>query len=320
MKALIFAGQGHPLQYGDYPNPELESGQVLVQLKAAALNHRDVWITQGLYPGIRTPSILGSDGAGLAQGREVIINPGIDWGENPAFPLRSYQVLGMPRDGTFAQYISVSPGRLQDKPSHLSWEEAAALPLAGLTAYRALFSKGQLQPGQKVLITGIGGGVALTACQLALAIGAEVWVTSGSDEKIERAMAIGAAGGVSYKESEWQQELASLAVVFDIIIDSAGGSEFSHLLRLCRPGGKIVVYGGSQGAATFSPQVLFWRQISIMGTSMGSDDEFAEMVKFVSQHKVKPIVDNTYALTEGNQAFMRMDKGLQFGKIVFKID
>ncbi|NUQ23134.1 MAG: zinc-binding dehydrogenase [Saprospiraceae bacterium] len=319
MKALVYTDPGEALQFGDYPDPTPGEGEVLVQLRAAALNHRDVFITQGLYPNIRTPSVLGSDGAGMYNGREVIINPGTGWGDNPAYPSRNYQVLGMPIDGTFAQCVLVSSDRLAPKPAHLSWEQAAALPLGGLTAYRALFTKARLQSGQRVLVTGIGGGVALMTAQLALAAGAEVWVTSGSAEKLQRAIKLGISGGVNYRDADWQKQLSALAVDFDVIVDSAGGEAFAHLVRLCRPGGCIVVYGGGKGLATFSPQYLFWRQISIHGTSMGADQEFQNMVDFVAQHRITPVIDSVYALPDGNNAFQRMDRGLQFGKIVFSI-
>ncbi len=319
MKALILKTLGEALTYGDYTDPKQGEGEVLVQLRAAALNHRDVFITQGLYPNIRLPVILGSDGAGVAEDREVIINPGSDWGDNAAYPSRSYQVLGMPADGTFAQYINVAASRLATKPGHLSWEQAAALPLAGLTAYRALFTRAQLQSGQRVLITGIGGGVALMAAQFALAAGAEVWVTSGSAEKLQRAQKMGCAGGANYKDADWHKQLSAHAVDFDVILDSSGGESFAHLVKLCRPGGCIVVYGGGKGSASFMPQHLFWRQISIHGTSMGTDQEFYDMVDFVDRHRIVPVVDSIYALADGNNAFQRMERSLQFGKIVFTI-
>jgi zinc-binding alcohol dehydrogenase/oxidoreductase len=319
MKALVYTAPGEALQFGDYPDPTPGDGEVLVQLRAAALNHRDVWITQGLYPGIRAPSILGSDGAGVAEGNEVVINPGADWGDNPAYPSRGYKVVGMPDDGTFAQYVAVQRNRLAPKPAHLTWEQAAALPLGGLTAFRAIFTKAKVRAGQRVLITGIGGGVALMAAQFALAAGAEVWGTSGSAEKLQKAKKMGFAGGANYKDADWYTQLSAHAVDFDVIVDSAGGDAFAHLIKLCRPGGCIVVYGGGKGLSSFKPQHLFWRQISIHGTSMGADQEFQNMVDFVAQHRLTPVVDSVYALSDGNNAFQRMDRGLQFGKIVFSI-
>lgn len=319
MQALIFEALHTPLRFGEYPDPQPEEGEVRVNIRAAALNHRDVWITKGQYPGIRTPAILGSDGAGLWGQREVLINPGSGWGTNPLFPAKDYRILGMPQDGVFAPLLSVSPDRLVDKPGHLSWTQAAALPLAGLTAFRAVITKGQVQRGQRVLVTGIGGGVALMAAQFAMSAGAEVWVSSGSAEKIGKALAIGAKGGVNYKEPNWAEQLAAEAKGFDLIIDSAGGDAFASLLRLANPGGRIVVYGGALGTAKFSPQALFWRQLTLMGTSMGTDDEFAQMVNWVKDHEIVPVVDSVFPLDAGNEAFERMDQGLQFGKIVLEI-
>ncbi len=320
MKALIFQEKGQPLQYKDFELPEAGEAEVLVQLKTAALNHRDVYVTQGQYPGVRTPIILGSDGAGIHDGREVVIQPGTGWGDHPAFAAKTYTILGLPRNGTFAEWVVVGAHQLYDKPAHLSWEQAAALPLAGLTAYRALFTKGALQPGQRVLITGIGGGVALMGLQFAVAAGAEVWVTSSSAEKIARAISLGASGGANYSASDWSGQLSGQAGNFDLIMDSAGGAVFTNLVKLAGYGGRIVVYGGTLGAATFSPQILFWRQIAILGTSMGTDTEFSDMLSFVIQHKIAPIVDAVYPLSAGNAAFARMEQGIQFGKIVFQIN
>ncbi len=319
MKALVFQEKGQPLQYRDFELPQAGEGEVLVQLKAAALNHRDLYVTQGQYPGIRTPIILGSDGAGLYEEREVVIQPGTGWGDHPAFAAKTYTILGLPQNGTFAEWVAVAAHQLYDKPSHLNWEQAAALPLAGLTAYRALFTKGVLQPGQRVLITGIGGGVALMGLQFAIAAGAQVWVTSSSAEKIEKAISLGASGGANYSASDWSEQLLKQAGNFDLIIDSAGGAGFANLVKLAGYGGRIVVYGGTLGAATFSPQILFWRQISILGTSMGTDTEFYDMLSFVNQNKIVPIIDAIYPLSAGNEAFAKMEEGAQFGKIVFQI-
>lgn len=320
MQALVLREKGQPLHYGEWPDPEPGSGEVVVELKAAALNHRDVFITQGLYPGIETPIILGSDGAGLLNGREVVLNPSIGWGPDPDIQARSYRILGLPDPGTFAQKVALPETQIYDKPAHLSWEEAAALPLAGLTAYRALFTKGQVAPGQKVLISGVGGGVALFAFQFALAAEAEVYVTSGSEEKLARARDMGAAGGVNYKNPDWGKVLQSEAGAFQLVIDSAGGEGFKTLLKLCAPAARLVTYGGTQGAVPkFLPQHIFWKQLSILGTSMGNDREFADMLKLVADRQIHPVVDSTYTLEQGAAAFERMDQGLQFGKIVLQI-
>ena len=241
-------------------------------------------------------------------------------GDKETHPSAQYSILGMPKHGTFAQFISAAKDRIHHKPEHLSSHEAAALPLAGLTAYRAVFSKGQLQKGEKVFINGIGGGVALLAAQFALAAGAEVHVSSSSDEKIEKAIALGAKEGVNYKTADWKQVSKSIGNSFNLIIDSAGGEGFGNLLKLAAPGGRIAVYGGTRGAIPkISPQLIFWKQLSILGTSMGSDTDFEKMLAFVSEHKIKPLIDSVYSLEQGADAFQRMSEGKQFGKIVLSI-
>lgn len=322
MKAYVFHGQADGFKYhADYPEPQLAEGQALVRVRAAALNHRDVWISQGMYPGIVFPVTLGSDGAGEYQGQPVIINPNIHWGTDPRFPAKSYSILGMPSNGTLAEYVAVGADRLVALPAHLSLAEGAALPLAGLTAYRAVFSKGKLQPGERVLVTGIGGGVALFALQLALSAGAQVYVTSSKAHKIEAARQMGASGGADYAQADWDKTLLQQAGGgFDLIIDSAGGEGFNTLIKLAAPGGRIVTYGGGQGSVPkFSPQSIFWKQLSIMGTSMGSDEDFMAMVAHVNQHQIRPVIDSQFSLEEAPQAFLRMQNGLQFGKIILNI-
>lgn len=320
MKAIVLEEKGQRIAPSDFPAPRPEAGQLVVDLKTAALNHRDIWITKGMYPGIQLPGVLGSDGAGLADGREVILNPNIGWGDNIDYQKPDYSILGMPAYGTMAEQIALPADRLHDKPSHLSWAEAAALPLGGLTAYRALFTRGQCKAGDKVLISGVGGGVALFAFQFALAAGAEVYVTSGSDQKLSRAQLMGAKGGANYKEEDWHKTLAKAAGGFDLIIDSAGGPGFALFPKICNFGGRIVSYGGTRGKVPdFSPQLIFWKQLSLLGTSMGSDMEFAAMLAFVEQHRIQPVVDSVYPLAEAAAAFERMEQGQQFGKIVLEI-
>ncbi|MEO6760625.1 MAG: zinc-binding dehydrogenase, partial [Saprospiraceae bacterium] len=193
----------------------------------------------------------------------------------------------MPDQGTFAEYICIPPANIFPKPPPLNWEQAAALPLAGLTAWRALFSRCQLVPGEKLLITGIGGGVALLALQLALAAGAEVWVTSGSEEKLAKALAMGAQGGANYRQPGWDKQLKQTAGGFDVVLDSAAGDGFAALPGLCNPGARIGIYGGTLGKINgFSPQALFWKQISILGSTMGTPADFAAMLDFVALHQL----------------------------------
>lgn len=320
MKALVFKEPFQPISLQDVEKPTAKEGEVLVKLKAAAMNHRDNWMTKGLYPNLTANIIPGSCGAGWVGEREVILNPNVDWGDNPSYPNhKTYTILGMPLNGTFAEYLAVNEDRLADKPPHLSLEEAAALPLAGLTAYRALFTKARATSQSKVLINGVGGGVALFAFQFALAIGAQVYVTSSSEAKIQKAIEMGAKGGISYKEEKWNRKFKKQFGGVDVVIDSAGGKGFEALLRVCNPQARIAVYGGTLGNSLFNPQLLFFREIEIVGSTMGSDQEFRDMVAFVNKHQIKPIVDSIYDLSDSEAAYERMRQGKQFGKIVFRI-
>ncbi len=320
MKALVFEDVHHPVRFSEVAVPKLNEGEVWVDVMAAALNHRDVWITKGLYPGLQPGVVLGSDACVLYEGKQYLINPNVNWGPDPRVGGKSYSILGMPTHGTFCEKMAIAKDRLVPKPEHLSSVQAAAMPLGGLTAFRALMKKGKCTSKDRVCINGIGGGVALIVMQFALAAGAEVWVTSSSDEKISKAKDLGAVGGQNYRHDGWHKALQSQSGGFDIIIDSAGGPGFNNLLKIANPGARIVTYGGSAGAIEkLSPQILFWKQLEIHGTTMGNDQEFLEMVEFVDQHKIVPVLDRIYSLEEGPQAFARMDQGSQFGKIVFEI-
>src|SRR5215831_2271910 len=254
-----------------------ESGEAVVAIRCAALNHRDVWIQKGLYAGLKFPIILGSDGAGVVietgsgvdpawRGKEVIINPSIAWGESERWQGKDFRILGLPDNGTFAERVKVPATQLVSKPAHLDFAHAAALPLAGLTAYRALFSRAGLVSGERVLVTGIGGGVALFALQFALAAGATVYVTSGSDEKLARAKQLGAAGGANYRKESWFKDLKRVG--FDVIIDSAGGKGFSQLTNLAAPGGRIAFFGATLGnPAELDLRRIFWKQLNVLGST-----------------------------------------------------
>lgn len=330
MKAVVLKDKNEPLVWEEVETPTAAKGEVLVNIKAAAFNHRDLWIQKGQYAGLRFPIILGSDGSGVVAeigpgvqadwlGKDVIINPGMNWGEDPSFHGRDFKILGLPDNGTFADYVNVPAEYLYEKPAYLSFEEAASIPLAGLTAYRALFTRGQITKGSRVLITGIGGGVALMVLKMALAIGAEVYVTSGSDEKIEKAVALGAKLGVNYKISGWYKLFQSAVEGFDVIIDSAAGDDFKQLIELANPGGRIVFYGGTQGPiSTLNPQKIFWKHLSILGTTMGTQQEFAAMINLFEQYSIKPVIDEVFDIQNAEQALRKMDDAAQFGKIVLR--
>lgn len=331
MKAIYLEAIGKPFELIDKEKPAAGPGEAVVQVKAAALNHRDVWIQYGKYFTKEYPAILGSDGAGIVTevgegvdkswiGKEVIIDPSSDWGNNPRAHSKEFKVLGMPQDGAFAEFVKVNAANLHVKPAHLTFKEAAALPLAGVTAYRAMFTKCNLQQGEKVLVTGTGGGVALFAVQFGIAAGAEVWVTSGSEEKLEKVKTLGATGGINYKQENWGKELKVLAGGFDVIIDSAGGEGFVQLVKLANPGGRIGIYGGTTGViGQINPAEIFWKQLTIYGSTMGSAADFAEMIGFVEAKKVKPVVAIVFQLEETEQAMRYMEAGKQFGKIVVRV-
>jgi NADPH:quinone reductase-like Zn-dependent oxidoreductase len=330
MRALRIEAVGR-VALAEVSDPAPGPGEALVRLKAAALNHRDLWIKLGQYAGLRYPCIPGSDGAGVVAsvapgadaswvGREVVINPSFDWGPSEAAQGPKFTILGLPRDGTLAEKVAVPAQQLAPKPGHLTWEEAAALPLTGLTAWRALFSRARMGPGERVLVTGIGGGGALAALQFAVASGNEAWVTSSSDDKIARAVKMGAAGGFRYDRGGWAAAAASAPGPFDVIIDSAGGAGFGDLIDLASPGGRIAFFGATRGSV---PEValrkLFWRQVSLLGSTMGSPADWSAMTAFVADHGIRPVVSDVFPLERAAEALDLMERGGQFGKIVVRM-
>ncbi len=332
MKSLLLVDEAaDKIRLGEIDIPQIRDNEVLIKLKAAALNHRDQWCREGKYPAIKYNTVLGSDGCGIVEKvankthehwleKAVIINPNINWGDNPNAQSDDYQILGMPSNGTFAEYIAVPADRLYEKPSYLSFEESAALPLGGLTAARTVFTKGNVKKGMKVFISGIGGGVAQFAFQFCKAIGAEIYTNSGSQEKMDKAMLLGAKAVYNYKEEAWVKKAIKDSGGFDVIIDSAGGNNMNHYLKMIKKGGGIVHYGSTTGMPkNFDIFKLFFSQASIHGSTMGNDDEFKQMVDFVNAHKIKPIIDSIRPLGDIVSAFDDMKAATQFGKIVLKI-
>jgi zinc-binding alcohol dehydrogenase/oxidoreductase len=332
MKAVLFKGKDYPLTVEEIKKPKPIKDQVLIKMKYAALNHRDLWVIKEQAQHFPNGIILGSDGSGIVEdvgedadpllvGAEVVINPSLEWGNNSFVQGDAFRILGFPDNGTFAEYMVISKKYIFEKPEHLSFEESAAVPLSALTAYRALFSKARLRAKEKVLITGIGGGAALWVLQFAVAYQARVYVTSGSDEKLAKAKSMGAIAGFNYKDAEWASKAQKEAGGgFDIIIDSAGGDQFGKLIELALPGGRIVNFGRTAGNITeISTRLLYWKQLSIHGTTMGTRDEFLSMLDFLESRNIKPVMDKTYPLTQINEAFQRMESGNQFGKIVLEI-
>lgn len=335
MKAIVLRELGGPekLLYEDVPAPVAGPGEVVVQLKAAALNHRDRWIRLGQYAGIKVPIILGSDGAGVVAsvgegvddalvGRAVVINPSLDWGADEAAQSKKFRILGLPDDGTYAEFIKVPAANVLAKPDHLSFEEAAAIPLAALTAYRAVATRAQVKAGETVLVTGIGGGVATFALQIAKALGARVLVTSGSDDKLAKAQELGAAGGANYKTQDWAKEITALTdgAGPDVIIDSAGNGTLETAVKIVKPAGRIVFFGATNGLApNLDLRRIFFKQLNLLGSTMGSAREFAAMLQLYGEQQLRPAVDQVFPLAEAAAAHQRMEEAGQFGKLVLQI-
>jgi NADPH:quinone reductase-like Zn-dependent oxidoreductase len=302
------------------PILEADGFDTEIELKYAALNHRDLWIKKGQYAGINLPVIMGSDGSGHLNGKPVLINPSINWGDNENFQQKSYRILGLSDPGTFAEKVKIQTRMVHTKPDYLSFEEAAALPLAALTAYRALVIKCQPVAGEHVFISGVGGGVATFAFQMALALGCKVFVSSGSEWKRKRAIQMGAIAAYDYNDPDIAKKILSDSGGIDVIIDSAAGKGFSTFTRISNPGGRICIYGGTKGPIQdLNPQQIFWKQLHIMGSTMGSDADFEKMLQFVSTHQIRPIIDRVFKLDQINEALDYMEEGKQFGKIVIEI-
>src|SRR5215813_1092135 len=336
MKAIVLRELGGPenLRLEEVADPQPSPNEVVIKLKAAAINHRDLFIRFGKYAGIKLPIILGSDGAGevVAVGAEVdqsligqavIINPSLDWGDDERAQGPAFRILGLPDDGTYAQLVKIPATNVHPKPAALSFEEAAAIPLAGLTAYRAVVTRAQVQKGETVLVTGIGGGVSSFALQIACHRGARVFVTSGSDTKLDQARALGAAGGVNYRNGNWVKEIAALTADtgVDAIIDSVGGETFAQTLEVIKPGGRIVTYGATTGAAKqIEVRRIFWKQVNILGSTMGTQRDFAAMLELYRDGTLRPVVDHVFPLDEVQSAHRRIEEAEHFGKIVMRIE
>lgn len=331
MRAVLCERQGPPdvMKLVEMPDPVAGPGEAVVRLHAAGLNHRDVWIRQGLYARIQLPCVLGSDGAGVVEsvgpgvdaklsGKRAVIIPCEKWGENPAVQGKDFLILGMPRQGTMAEKIAIPASMVVELPQNVSFHDAAALPVAGITAYRALVSRGGLKAGEHVLVTGIGGGVATLAMLFAQALGAQVSVTSGSEEKLAKARSMGAIAAVSYKAKGWEKDLVAQAGrPPSLIIDGAGGDGLNGLIAAAAGAARIVLYGATRmSPSKLDMAKIFFKQIDIRGTTMGTDDEFRAMLALVSKHGIKPVVDRVFPLAQAVEANRLLEESGQMGKIL----
>jgi NADPH:quinone reductase-like Zn-dependent oxidoreductase len=334
MQAIVLREIGGPqnLHLEEIETPIAGPGEILVKVHYAAFNRRDVFITQGLYPGIVLPVVPGSDGCGTvaalgagvdgpAIGTTVLMDPMLGWGDDPTKWRTDSTLLGMPRHGTFAEYVTVPAENVYVKPARVSDEQAAALPLAGLTAYRAVFTRGRCTKDDVVLIPGVGGGVQTFALQFAKAIGARTIVTSSSEEKLERARALGADVAINYKTSEnWSKDVrAQSGGGPTLVIDSVGGETFAKSLDIARPGARIVTYGGTTGDAKIRMFSVFWKHLDILGTSMGSPADFRGMLDLFANGTLEPAIDSVVPLAGVPAAAERLLESDQFGKVVVRV-
>ncbi|KAJ7147790.1 hypothetical protein C8R43DRAFT_889419 [Mycena crocata] len=320
--------------------PALKSGELLVKMGAVAFNHRDLWIRKGMYPRIAVGSTFGADGAGtviaaadsadplLAQ--RVFLTPMRGWKSDPNGPESNFGILGggsFPALGTFAEYVVVHRDEVLRTPSHLTDEQIAAWPLAGLTAWRAVAVLAGVESGQNVLITGVGGGVALVALQLSIAMGASVYVTSGSAEKIERALKLGAKGGANYKDDAWPAQIGALVKkntparpMLDAIIDSGGADIMRKTSAYLKFGGKVVCFGMTAAPTITMTMREVMRNHQLLGTMMGSRADMDAATAFLTNHKIVPVVSTVLpGLSAAERGFEMMQAGTQFGKIVIKV-
>ncbi|KAI1210000.1 oxidoreductase [Annulohypoxylon truncatum] len=336
----------YPLQLNQTPKPTPGPKELLIRVHSAALNHRDFFIRQALYPGISFTTPLLADGFGSVVeapsapdlvGKRVVLTPSWGWAASPDGPedYARYGVIGGAAPwpaGTAQDYVVVPEDEVELAPAHLTPHEAAALPLVGVTAWRALVTKGLSgdagsAAGKNVLVTGIGGGVALAALQFGVALGCKVYVTSGSAAKLERARELGAAGGVSYKEAGWEKQLLAQLPAsrpyLDVVVDGAGGDIVSKAVKLLRPGGVISVYGMTVGPKMDWTMQAVMKNIELRGSTMGSRAEFRDMVAFVREHKIRPVVSRVVKGLDNIEAidglFDDMKNGKQFGKLVIEI-
>jgi NADPH:quinone reductase-like Zn-dependent oxidoreductase len=318
MKAIRIWEDGGPevLRYEDAPDPEPGPGEVLVRLRAASLNHLDLWIRKGL-PSVPKPRILGADGAGLREdtGERVVINPGIEHGEK-------ITVVGEHMDGTHAELVAVPETNVYPLPDEIPFEEAAAFPLVFETAYRLLVTKAQLQDGEWVLLWGIGSGVATAGLAIAKALGAKALVTSSSDEKLERAQKLGADAAVNHASGDVREAVAEATdgKGVEVVLEHVGEATWQTSLQAARAGGRIAVCGATSGPnPPAALHRIWWKQLTIYGSTMGTREDFEGAYDLVKSGRAKPVVDSVFPLSEARAAHERMEAAEQFGKIVLTI-
>jgi NADPH:quinone reductase-like Zn-dependent oxidoreductase len=341
MKAVIFRKHGGPevLEYADVPEPQIRANEVLVEVKACALNHLDIFVRAGL-PGIEIPlpHILGNDIAGVVRevgelvtwvkpGEEVMVQPGVSCGHCEACLsgqdnlCREYDIIGYRRNGGYAEFVAVPGVNIIPKPAQLSWEEAAALPLVTVTAWHMLVTRANVQPGEDVLVHAAGSGVGSIAIQIAKSRGARVITTASSDEKLQKARDLGADATIDYTQADWPKEVRRLTdrKGVDVVVEHTGAETWPGSISSLKNNGRLVTCGATSGfdARTDLRQV-FYRHLTLLGSFMGSKAELLEAMKFVREGKIRAVVDRVLPLSEARQAHEAIEDRAQFGKVVLK--
>ncbi len=342
MKAVIFRQHGGPevLEHTERPEPSIKANEVLVEVKACALNHLDVWARGGL-PGIKIPlpHILGNDIAGVVRsagelvtwikpGDEVMLHPGVSCGHcieclaGRDNLCREYQVIGYLRDGGYAELVSAPGVNVIPKPKNLSWEEAAALPLVTVTAWHMLATRANVQPGEDVLIHAAGSGVGSIGIQVAKLRGARVIATASSDDKLAKARELGADEVVNYSNPEWPKEVRRLTNKkgVEVVFEHTGAATWPGSIASLKTNGRLVTCGATSGyAAETDIRQVFYRHLTILGSFMGSKAELLEAMKFIESGKIRAVVDQVLPLAEARRAHELMEDRAQFGKLVLEI-
>ncbi|HZN07817.1 MAG TPA: zinc-binding dehydrogenase [Pyrinomonadaceae bacterium] len=341
MKAAIFRQHGGPdvLEYADVPEPRIRANEVLVEVRACALNHLDIWARKGL-PGIDIPlpHILGNDVSGVVRevgelvtwvkaGDEVMVQPGVSCGHCEACLsgkdnfCREYDIIGYRRDGGYAELVAVPGANIIPKPAALSWEEAAALPLVTVTAWHMLVTRADVQPGENVLVHAAGSGVGSVAIQIAKLRGARVITTASTDEKLAHARELGADETINYTRDDWPKEVRRLTdrKGVDVVVEHTGATTWPGSISSLKNNGRLVTCGATSGydARTDLRQV-FYRNLSLLGSFMGSKAELLAAMKFVEEGKIRGVVDRVLPLSDARQAHELIENRAQFGKVILK--
>jgi NADPH:quinone reductase-like Zn-dependent oxidoreductase len=341
MKAVIFRVHGGPevLEYADVAEPRIRANEVLVEVKACALNHLDIFVRRGL-PGIEIPlpHILGNDIAGVVRevgdlvtwvkaGDEVMVQPGVSCGHCDACLsgqdnlCRGYDIIGYRRDGGYAELVAVPGVNIIPKPSQLSWEEAAALPLVTVTAWHMLITRANVQPGEDVLVHAAGSGVGSVAIQIAKLRGARVITTASADEKLAKARELGADVTINYTQEDWPKEVKRVTdrKGVDVVVEHTGAATWPGSISSLKNNGRLVTCGATSGFdARTDLRQIFYRHLTVLGSFMGSKAELLEAMKFVREGKIRGVVDRVLPLSEARQAHELIEDRAQFGKIVLR--